>query len=320
MSNPPPAEGVRQKWPSIPERIRQAFEAWAGSPVTSAISQASGFSPGVAARLRLADGRGYFAKAVSSTPNAYSPAMHRREARIVGGLPEHVPVPRLRWFHDDGEGSWVVLVFDEIHGHHPRQPWQLDELQRVLDGLAELAERLTPSPSAELRTASDTVGTGICGWQQLCAEPAETIQRLDEWSRRNLEALADLESRAPAAVTGNTLLHFDVRADNVLLDSERVWFVDWPAASVGAAWFDAAAFVPSVTMQGGPPPEDVFMRYPGSRLADPEAVTCAVATLAGYFIRQSLRPPPPGLPTLRAFQAAQGAVAREWLAQRTGLA
>jgi len=43
-----------------------------------------------------------------------------------------------------------------------------------------------------------------------------------------------------------------------------------------------------------------------------------VAAIAGYFTRQSLQPPPPGLPTVRAFQAAQGVVARDWLALRTG--
>ncbi|MBV9894278.1 MAG: aminoglycoside phosphotransferase family protein, partial [Chloroflexi bacterium] len=75
----------------------------------------------------------------------------------------------------------------------------------------------------------------------------------------------------------------------------------------------------SVSMQGGPPPEEVFARYTTRGSADPLAVTCAIATLAGYFIRQSLLPPPPGLPTLRVFQAAQGAVACQWLAQRTGL-
>jgi len=38
------------------------------------------------------------------------------------------------------------------------------------------------------------------------------------------------------------------------------------------------------------------------------------------FTRQALLPPPPGLPTVRAFQAAQGQVARAWLAARTGWA
>jgi hypothetical protein len=41
--------------------------------------------------------------------------------------------------------------------------------------------------------------------------------------------------------------------------------------------------------------------------------------VAGFFTRQALLPPPPGLPTLRAFQRAQGEVARAWLARRAGL-
>jgi hypothetical protein len=75
---------------------------------------------------------------------------------------------------------------------------------------------------------------------------------LDEWSRRHLEKLADLEALAPGAAVGDTLLHFDIRADNVLIGPDgRVWFFDWPHAYVGAAWFDTVAFAPCVTMQGG---------------------------------------------------------------------
>jgi hypothetical protein len=36
------------------------------------------------------------------------------------------------------------------------------------------------------------------------------------------------------------------------------------------------------------------------------------------FTIRALRPPPPGLPTLRAFQGAQGRVALEMLATRLG--
>ena len=71
-------------------------------------------------------------------------------------------------------------------------------------------------------------------------------------------------------------------------------------------------------MQGGPPPDDVLARVPACRTADADAITAAAATIAGYFTRQALQPPPPGLPTVRAFQAAQGVVARAWLAARTG--
>lgn len=55
------------------------------------------------------------------------------------------------------------------------------------------------------------------------------------------------------------------------------------------------------------------------RAADAEAVDTVVVALAGYFTRQALLPPPPGLPTLRAFQAAQGVIARAWVADRLRL-
>ena len=317
MTLPPPAEGVRVEWLEIPERVRLAFERWSGSPVIRAISQRSGFSPGVAARLRLADGRRIFVKAVGPEPNADALTFHRREARTVAALPDGVPVPHLRWTLDEGDGGWVVLAFDEVDGQHPVQPWRPDELDRVLGGLAQLAAALTPSPLSEpeVTTAARRVDTGICGWRAMREAPP---RELDAWSREHLEALAKLEAHAPAAVAGNTLLHFDVRADNVLLTDDSVWFFDWPHACVGAAWFDVVAFAPSVTMQGGPPPEEVIARSPACRSAEAADISAGVAAIAGFFTRQALEPPPPGLPTLRAFQAAQGVIAREWLAQRLG--
>ncbi|HLZ30480.1 MAG TPA: phosphotransferase [Chloroflexota bacterium] len=322
---PPPAAGVRLQWSAVPQSIQQRFEAWANSPVVEAASQSTGFSPGVAAHLRLADGRALFVKAVSSAANADAPRIHRREARIVGAMPDHLPVPRLRWFYDgddETDTGWVVLAFDVVSGRHPEQPWRLDQLQLVLDGLAQLAQRLTPSPLpiGTARLAGDTLARHVCGWQRLAGDDGpESVQRLDAWSRRHLSTLAQMESHAPQAVSGSTLLHFDMRADNLLIDDDHVWFFDWPHACVGAAWFDVVGLIPSVVMQGGPPAEEVFARYRLGTEADQDAVNCALASLAGYFTRQSLLPPPPGLPTLRAFQAAQGTVARRWLAERTGL-
>ncbi len=142
---------------------------------------------------------------------------------------------------------------------------------------------------------------------------------LDGWSERNLAALTDLEAEAPAAAAGDTLLHLGLRADNLLLTPERVLVVDWPHARVGASWVDAAFFAPSVAMQDGPHPEELMERLPQARRADLDALTAVVAAVAGFLTGEGLRPAPAGLTTLRAFQAAQGGVARSWLARRTGL-
>ncbi len=85
---------------------------------------------------------------------------------------------------------------------------------------------------------------------------------------------------------GDTLLHFDIRADNILIGPDaRVWFFDWPHACVGVTWFDTLGVAPSVTMQGGPSPEEVLARYGGTRDVDPAEVTACIATVAGFFTR-----------------------------------
>jgi hypothetical protein len=90
-----------------------------------------------------------------------------------------------------------------------------------------------------------------------------------------------------------------------------------PWACLAAPWFDLVAMLPSVHMQGSPSPETLFNDHPVTRTADPGAVTAVLAALTGFFVRQSRQPPPPGLPTLRAFQAAQGRTALDWLKGRT---
>lgn len=152
------------------------------------------------------------------------------------------------------------------------------------------------------------------GWRTLHA--AGGSPRLAPWAARHLGALAELESGWAEPATGDSLVHADLRADNILLAEDRVVFVDWPHAMRAAPWFDLLAMLPCVAAQGGPDPEAVFTAHPLGRGADPEGVTAVLAALTGYFVAHSLRPAPPGLPTLRAFQAAQGAAALDWLRGR----
>lgn len=239
----------------------------------------------------------------------------------MAALPPGVPAPRLLHFLDEGEDGWVTLVLEDIDGAHPREPWQRGELDRVLGALVDLSALLTPSPLGRdvAQSAAESFATWLCGWQMLMEETPSYLDALDEWSLRNLDALVALEGDAGIAAAGDTLLHCDVRADNILLLPERVWLVDWPHAHIGAPWVDVVLFAPSVTMQGGPSPEDVAASHPAYVAAGADSITAVVAALAGFFTHRSVLPPPPGLPTLRAFQAAQGAIAREWVAERTGL-
>jgi aminoglycoside phosphotransferase (APT) family kinase protein len=309
------AQGVRRPWSDVPAGLRDAVERRLGGRVVAAVTQPGGFSPGVAARLRLDSGARAFVKAVGPEPNPDSPGIHRAEARIAAALPARTPAPRLLASFDSG--GWVVLLFEEVDGVMPAQPWQRGELTRVLAAMASLAADLDPAP-VQAPAVADRCAH-IHGWQRL-ADPGRPgdLAGLDPWALRNLAGLAELETGWPAAAAGTALAHTDLRADNILLARDRVVFVDWPWACIAAPWFDLLTMLPSVLAAGGPSPEDIFAAHSAAQGADPADVTVTLAALAGFFVRMSRRPPPPGLPTLRTFQATQAEAALAWLKVRTG--
>jgi hypothetical protein len=188
------------------------------------------------------------------------------------------------------------------------------------------AERVAdPSPIA-VPPIGVRLGPAFTGWRQVQAAaevPALASVLSGEagrWAGRQLGRLADLERDWADAAAGTSLVHGDLRADNLLLTGDRVVVVDWPWASIGASWVDVVLLAPSVAMQGGPEPDVLMRRSQAGGRADAAAVSSVVAAMAGYLVWQSLQPAPPGLPTIRAFQAAQARIAVSWLRQRTGWA
>lgn len=306
--------GGRLEWDEIPADVRGAIEGRLGAPVVEARNQPGGFSPGLAARCRLADGRGVFLKAVSPAQNPTACRIHRREVEVASLLPEHLPVPRLLAVHDDGH--WVALAFDLIEGRQPHEPWVEDELDVVIPAIRRFSEAVTPTPAPGLQTVAERYRASFDGWRRLAAGDGDASSYGPEVLGA-LPRLAELEEPWAQAAAGDTLLHTDLRADNVLLtDDGDVVFVDWPWACTGAPFVDLAFLLPSVGLGGGPDPDTVIERHRLLDGVDPEAFLHVFVALSGFFVRQSLDPDPPGLPTVRRFQRAQAEVALGWVLPR----
>lgn len=301
---------VRLTWDELPPSVRRGIEEAVGGRVVEASSRRGGYSPSLAASCRLDVGRQVFVKAVSPEQNPEAPDILRREVAVTAALPEDAPAPRLLHALDDG--CWVVGVFEHVAGTLPALPWRRAELGRVLDATRDLAE-VAPPPA--LATIEERYGPILNGWRNLAAA-AGIDGVLDDWSARHLDRLASLEPEWVHAVTGNELVHGDVRSDNVLIQAGRVTFVDWPAACRGRILFDFVSMLPSVALEGGGQPEDV-LRAHGGRL-DPDAVTAVVIADTGYFLDRARLPDPPGLPTVRRFQRAQAEICVRWLRSRLG--
>lgn len=162
----PEATGSRRMdWTAMPPEVTTRIGRLLGSPVAHASSQRGGFSEGLAARVRLENGKRAFIKAASSLMAPAVADFHRREIAVSERLPREVAAPRLLDAYDDG--TWVVLVFEEIVGHLPAQPWQREELDRVLAAVTDMAEALTPSPVNEAILGKPRLG----GWRTMADDP-----------------------------------------------------------------------------------------------------------------------------------------------------
>ncbi|MGW5374210.1 phosphotransferase family protein [Nocardia sp. NPDC003999] len=302
---------LRIGWAEAPEPVRAEVERVLGDAVHTAENQRGGFSHGVAARLRTVGGGAAFVKAIEAEDGLA--VMYRQEARIAARLPATVPAPRCRFATEIA--GWFVAVFDDVEGAFPRLG-EPGELRDTLELVARLAAELTPSPLADMPTVAEAYGPELTGWRTFVTEglPAD----LDSWSLRHLTKLAELEAAWPTAAEGNTLLHTDLRPDNMLRRPDgAVLAVDWAWACRGAAWIDLVALAPSIAA-AGVDPDPIIATHSVTRDVDPVAVDAFVCALAGYWAAACRKPGPPRSPRLREHQSVFARLAGAWLACRLG--
>jgi hypothetical protein len=304
---PPGATARRLEWAFLPPHLRAYVERRCGSPVVEAVSQTSGFTPGFASVLVCEDGSRHFVKAASVKAQRTFADSYREEGRKLGALPASVPAPRLLWMLDD---DWVVLGIEHVEARPPLRPWRPDDLEATLDALELVADRLTPPPSGlHLDAAEDDLLPLLDGWATVRASRPD-LPHLDE-----AEALA---RRIGEVCGGDTLVHTDIRSDNVLITADgRALVCDWNWPVRGCAWFDS--FAALIAPRGeGVDVDEVMGRRRLLRDVPPESVDVMLALYVGYFLSACEQPVPPTSPHLRAHQRWQGEVCWAWLAERRG--
>lgn len=293
-------------WDALARATRVQIEQLLGRRVVAAASQPGGYSEGLAVRARLSDGAGVFIKAAPVTTAAA--VHHRREITVSARLPVEAPVPRL--LHTVEDGEWVALIFEEIVGHLPAQPWLPEELERAVGAVAALADMLTPAPMDASLLAPPRLG----GWSDLLQGPArDKVRALSGWAGNHAEDLAALE--AEAQVEGSTLLHGDLYPFNLLLTVDRVIVVDWAHAWVGAPFCDAVTLLSSARLSGVDP-EPIAARHPLTQGLTRQQLDGLLALHSGFLLRRVVSAPPTMDPNIVAMMAALGRASLTWLQAR----
>ncbi|MET7465675.1 aminoglycoside phosphotransferase family protein [Nonomuraea sp. NPDC005501] len=308
---------LRRAWEELPAGLRCEVARRLGGEVRAFGDRPGGFSYGVLGVAEFGAGGGrVFVKAVP----AEDAAGYRAEAAVARALPVTVPSPRLRFaLERDG---WVLLCFDVAPGRLPHEPWLRHELDAALDAVTRCVRELTPSPVAEVPTVAGRMA-GRCGtWRSLAEAGARepvTTGGLPAWQREHLDRLAEIEGRWAGLVTGDTLLHFDLRHDNVLVapDGRTAGVVDWGRACVGPGWVDLVCLL-LLSRADGVDLEETFLAHPLGQSAPPDAVEAFLVALAGYWTHTAALPGPAHAPHLQDRRERSRAAAIGWLRRRWG--
>lgn len=296
------AVGVRMPYEAAPAAVRGWVDRALGSAVISAATQQGGFSPGVAARLVTASGRRAFVKAVGPELNADTPRLFRNEVAAMLAL-AHCSVPHMPACYDVyDDGEWVGLLLEDVDGYLPPHPWRVSDASRVFGALAELAAALHPSPWPDAPVAAVRSAAFLSRWDQVISDGLA----VPAWVEGRQAELADLaRTGLRALAAGETLAHWDLRADNILVTEDRVVFVDWAHTSRATSWAD------KVILYG-----DMYGGVELPELPADDGITGFLAGICGGLWWASSQPAPPGLPTLRAWQRESASVYFTWLRER----
>lgn len=299
----------RLEWVHLPPPVRSTIERRVGSPVVAASSCGSGFTPGFASVLTCEDGSRHFVKAASLKAQRAFALSYREEAHKLRTIPPAVRAPRLQWVHDADD--WVVLGIEYVEGRAPLRPWTTSDLDACSQMLVATAAALTPAPGLGLVSFAEENAGLLAHWDDIPElQPDLPLPHLRE--------AVELAHRIGEASAGDTLVHTDVRDDNLLIDgSGTVWLCDWNWPSRGAAWIDSLLLL--IGPRGdGLDVEAHVAAHPLLAAVEPERIDVVLAFVAGHFLWSCAQPVPPSSPYIRSAQAWQAEVVWEWLAERRG--
>ena len=207
-------------------------------------------------------------------------------------------------------GTLSGFAFENVDGRMPEEPWTHATLARAVAAVVQFTKAVTPSP---IVLPHDHPRLG--GWAELGADPTRRarLARVSMWAADSVSKLAALEADGLRATQGSSLVHFDLYPHNMLVTPDRVVFVGWPHARLGAPLVDLIMVLSSAAADGIDP-EPFIRTY--ARMADRTAIDAILAAHAGFLLAGGLAPATPGLEAITAAKRRLGRGAVRWLERR----
>jgi len=211
-------------------------------------------------------------------------------------------MPQLLGWEDDDENP--ILLLEDLRNSHWPPPWQDRQIRHVLDTLPEVWASSVP----DLGRIEDFRWIEA-GWQHVAEDPQPFLSlglATEKWLAAALPALLRLPGRE--IIHGDSLLHLDIRSDNLCFAGDRAVLVDWNLVCLGDPRVDVGFWLPSLEAEGGPHPENIL----------PDAGDIA-GIVSGFYASRAGQPDIPDAPFVRHIQRVQLKTALPWAVRALGL-
>ena len=193
----------------------------------------------------------------------------RNEHRIIEHLRGTGLAPEVLRWQDDDSGHPLLVTEDLSAAYWPAagaqnpnggtstvwRPGDIDVLTRTLDRL-----RRTPVP-AELPRTPSWPGPQWPRVIELADRLVDLGVVIPGWLEANAQTLTAVDAEADTLELGAHLVHGDVRSDNICLlgnaGEREARLVDWSHAGAGHELHDLVQLLPTLRLEGGPPPWQV---------------------------------------------------------------
>ena len=281
-------------------KLAARVEAIVAQPVVALdeLVDAGGYSPALRLIATLADGSTVFVKAAVDDLTGQWVQAERAAYEALVGVSF---MPKLVGADEE------TLVLEDLRNARWPPPWQAGDIDSVLAVLEEMTAIAAPDWAPALNDVRGDLG-GL--WDVVGADPSGLLKLgvcSPDWFGRAQPVLADAARRAP--LDGPSVVHFDVRSDNVCLTPNGALLVDWNLLCRGNGAIDRAFFAQTLTMEGQGPPWELL----------PDADPGIVAVVAGFLADRAPGPPLPNAPRVRPVQLAQLRICLPWAARVLGL-
>lgn len=241
----------------------EIVSAMLGSPVVSHLEVSGGYTHAFRGVAQTSNGASAFVKAATDEATARWLRLERDRYVELSGLSF---MPRCLGWQD---GERPILVLEDHSADYWPPPWRPGDVEAVITSLQKLRE---VEPSVSLPRLDEFPGM-FESWEVVAHDPEPFLSLglvTPDWLRNNLPILIECASKVP--LEGDSIVHLDVRSDNLVLIEDRALLIDWNWARKGNPEIDLAFWLPSLSFEGGPNPDQIM----------PDAPNLA-ALVSGFF-------------------------------------